>query len=67
MESIRRELKIWAATPAKVPAEDTRNPFDGTNATPQINNDDLRQLVLRLIERVERLEQKVTVLERRRS
>ncbi|TWU54509.1 hypothetical protein Poly51_32280 [Rubripirellula tenax] len=64
MESIRRELKAWASAP-EMTAETDENPFAERDAAPQMNGVDLRQLVLILTERVERLERKVTALERR--
>ena len=40
-----------------------QNPFDAQEASPQMNEYDLRQVVIRLTKRVEALEQRVSQLE----
>ncbi|MGB7329174.1 MAG: hypothetical protein WBD31_30110 [Rubripirellula sp.] len=70
MEAIRRELTAWSSVPPSGSPSGSQGNQDvvalGDEVTPLMNEVDLRQLVLRLSERVARLEQKVIILERTR-
>lgn len=52
--AIKEQLEAW---------EPAANPFHPSQTTPQINDYDLRQIVLRLNKRVEMLEKRVSELE----
>jgi uncharacterized protein involved in exopolysaccharide biosynthesis len=61
IEAIEEQLEAWEPAFGE-PAE---NPFHPGRATPQMNEFDLRQIVIRLNKRVESLEKRVAELERR--
>lgn len=60
IEAIEEELQAWE--PAIGPPAD--NPFHPNPGKPQMNDFDLRQMVIRLNKRVEALEKRVAELER---
>ncbi|WP_146533815.1 hypothetical protein [Rubripirellula reticaptiva] len=64
IDAIRRELTAWSSVPAGGAVGGQDIVALGDEVTPLMNEVDLRQLVLRLSERVARLEQKVIILER---
>ena len=62
IEEIKLQLQAWAPAP---------NPFRGggevpMQAIPQMNEEDLRQLVIRLTDDIRLLEQRIERLERRK-
>ncbi|MCO8122479.1 hypothetical protein NHH03_12090 [Stieleria sp. TO1_6] len=59
IEAIEEQLEAWEPAMGE-PAE---NPFHAENPKPQINDYDLRQMVIQLNKRVEQLEKRISVLE----
>lgn len=61
IRGVREQLKAWAPAPE----DNTFEAFDLKRRMPQMNEEDLRQLVVELAEKVADLDDRVTKLERR--
>ena len=61
IKGVQEQLKAWAPAPN----ENTFEAFDLKRRVPQMNEEDLRQLVVQLAEQVTELNERVTRLERR--
>ncbi len=60
IEEIKEQLEAWAPGSDSKPGEDA-----AADAVPKMNEKDLKQLVLRMSAKIERLERRVDALERR--